>query len=322
MVRCSAWNANGRRCKLHRCGDSDTCYMHGPVAPATASVATTAAAPSNVIVQEQKPQTKTITRHHPYMYSQEELLKQKKRNQEVWERILPSLDSSTLASASSLAAALRRSYCLPPGAPGVYDATDSVNAAMTAVTNALVDDMNQNNYGMSENIWANVQEGQGQSQDQGQEQDQAPTLMVQEQSQEQEQEQGQEQGQEQAEEAVEAVEAVACGHLCHFNNVICCGCNDLRPQGARCHAVIGGIVVPDAGQRREEYCAECRNAYEVMPYERQVCALMTAFPASHRSDVGAAACFTLCTEIQMSIQKLVTANNLLFAHATELQISR
>ena len=305
MVRCSAWNANGRRCKLHRCGNSDTCYMHGSVAPA---------APSNAIAQEQsqwkQSQTQTITRHHPYMYSQEELLKQKKRNQEVWERILPSLDSSTLASASSLAAALRRSHCLPPGAPtGVCDATDSVNAAMTAVTNALVDDMNRNNYGMSENIWANVQE-----QPQDQEQEQEPTLIVQEQSQEQEQEQEQEQSQ--------AEEAIACGHLCHFNNVICCGCNDLRPQGARCHAVIGGIVVPDAGQRREEYCAECRNAYEVMPYERQVCALMTAFPATHRSDVGAAACFTLCTEIQVSIQKLVTVNNLLFAHATELQISR
>lgn len=185
---------------------------------------------------------------------------QKKRNQELWASIIPSLDSSTLESTPYI---------------------------------------NENNYATSANIWANVVQEQSQSQSQEQSQDQ-PTLIVQE----EEQSQG------------------TCGHLCHFNNVTCCSCNDLRHVSTRYDAVVGGIVVPNAGQRREEYCAECRNAYEVMPYERQTLALITAFPATHSSDIGATACFTLCTEIQGAIQKLIMAHNALYAHATTLQLWR
>ena len=283
MVRCSAWNKNGRRCKLHTCGLSDTCYVHG-TASATAS-APEAEPHANVIVQEPAvaavavagAAAAAVAGAVPYMYSQEQLLWQKKRNQELWASIIPSLDSSTLEAAST---------------------------------------MNQNNYWTSATICANVMEEklplqeQSQSQSQSQQQSQ-PTLIVQEEEQSQEEEQQQ-----------QSQEAVACGHICHFNNVICCGCNDLRPQVARCDAVIGGIVVPNAGQRREDYCAECRNAYEIMPYERQTLALITAFPATHSSDIGATACFTLCAEIQGAIQKLIMAHNALYAHATTLQLWR
>lgn len=280
--------------------------MHGGC-PATAAAAPVTAVPvtaatfQNQEQQSQQQQQQQQPLQPLYMYSQEQLLRQKKRNQEVWERIQPSLDSSTLALAETN----------PPA------------------NNAVLLDM-------CVNIWANITEKQdapeliiqeqSQEQDQGQEQEQSQDLLqelAQEQSQSQSESKEQEQEQEQAvqlQDYLRHQDAVACGHLCHFNEVICCGCNDLRPVNTRCDAVIGGIVIPDAGQRREEYCAECRNAYEVMPYERQVCALMTAFP--HRSDVGAAACFTLCTEIQGAIQKLVKANNLLFGHAIQLQLSR